>query len=439
MSALSRKGAVVQGFKTGPDYIDPSHYESRTGRKGRNIDLWMTKPADALEIFSRSCLRAEISVIEGVMGLYDGAYPAGAASTAHTAKFLGAPVILVLDASGGSASVAATALGFKMFDPEVNIAGVVLNRVSSQSHASLTARAVTEKTGIEVVGSLPKTDEMAIGSRHLGLVPASESAACPRTVAVEAEVASKSLDIERMEKIARSAPPLDFPADSSPSLYPESPQPQRVRLAVARDKAFSFYYEDSLELLSLWGCEIVPFSPVSQEHLPRGTDAVFIGGGFPELYSGELEENVSIRNELRRFALAGGAVYGECGGMMYLGASITGPDGRRRGMCSVLDADFEMRPGLQSLGYRDVAAKKDAGFFRSGDRVKGHEFHYSALSSEPFSSGFFDIKKSSGGEFSAGMSFQNTVASYIHLSFVSSGLVKRIPQRIKSDPDGKAV
>ncbi len=438
MSALSRKGVAVQGFKTGPDYIDPSHYEARTGRKGRNIDLWMTTPDDALELFTRSRPSAGISVIEGVMGLYDGAYPDNSASTAHTAKFLGAPVILVLDAAHGSASVAASALGFKMFDPQVNIAGIVLNRVSSQSHAALTAKAVTDKTGVEVVGFLPKTEEISIGGRHLGLVHAAESAACPRTVSAEAEIAAKSLDIGRIEKIARSAPPLSLSGACAGSLFPESPKPQRVRLAVARDKAFSFYYEDALDLLSLWGCEITPFSPLSEDSLPRGTDAVFIGGGFPELYSEDLEGNVSMRDCLRRFALGDGAVYGECGGMMYLGKTIKDFDGRRFDMCSVLPADFEMRPGLQSLGYRDVRVKKDAGFFRSGDRGKGHEFHYSAITEDCSTPGFFEIRKSSGGRFDGGMSFQNTVASYVHLSFVSSGLAKLIPHRIKPEPE-KAV
>lgn len=432
MSSLSQKGVAVQGFKTGPDYIDPSHYESRTGRKGRNIDLWMTSPEDALELFFRNSSSAEISVIEGVMGLYDGAYPNDEASTAHTAKLLDAPVILVLDAARGPASVAATALGFKEFDGEVNIAGVVLNRVSSRDAAARAAKAVTAKTGAAVLGFLPRTDELAIDGRHLGLVHASESPARPGTVSVEAGIASEFLDIGRMEKIARSAPPLRPSAESSGSPYPESPAPQSVRLAVARDKAFSFYYEDALDLFSLWGCEIVPFSPLCDEGLPEGTDAVFIGGGFPELYSGELEENVAMRDDLRRFAARGGAVYGECGGMMYLGGSIRDIDGRRFEMCSVLPADFEMRPKLQSLGYREVFAGGDAGFFRSGDRARGHEFHYSALCGEVPAPGFFDIWKSCGGRFAGGMSFRNTVASYVHLGFVSSGLAREMPRRIGS-------
>lgn len=437
MSAFSQKGFAVRGFKIGPDYLDPSHYESRTGRKGGNIDLWMTDPDDALEIFSRSCSSAEISVIEGVMGLYDGAYPNNEGSTAHTAKFLRAPVILVLDAARGSASAAATALGFKMFDTEVNIAGIVLNGISSQTRFAHMAETVAGKTGIEVLGFLPKTGELAIESRHLGLVHASESAFCSSKVSAEAGIALKCLDIERIWKIARSAPPLRFSGGFSGSLYPESPAPRTVRLAVARDKAFSFYYEDALELLSLWGCEIVPFSPLSERCLPRGADAVFIGGGFPELYSGELEGNVPMRDSLRSFIRGGGTVYGECGGMMYLGGSITDLDGRRFEMCSVLPADFEMRPSLQSVGYRDVFVKKDAGFFRSGDRAKGHEFHYSAFSRELSAPGFFEIKQTSGGRFESGMCFQNTVASYVHLDLVSSRLVKLIPQRIKCGRGGK--
>lgn len=426
MSVFSSKGLAVQGFKTGPDYIDTSHYEARTGRKGRNIDLWMTDPGDCVEIFRRNAA-GRISVIEGVMGLYDGAYPDGAASTAHTAKLLDAPVIVVLDGARGGGSIAATALGLKMFDEEVNIAGFILNRISPRRAAEM-AKTVACRTGIAFLGFLPPDDDMAIRSRHLGLVPASESAACSRRIASEAAIAEKSLDIELIEKIARAAP---SPGESAGSLYPPDPLPQRVRLAVARDKAFSFYYEDSLDLLSMWGCEVAEFSPVSDESLPPGADAVFLGGGFPELYCGEIEENVSMRRDLLRFCNSGGAVYGECGGMMYLGRSVTDMSGRKFEMSGVFPAEFEMRKTLQSLGYREVVARADAGFFRAGDMEKGHEFHYSGFSPSGADTDFFNITKSSGGCFDGGMSFKNTVASYVHLNFLSSGIAELIPQRIK--------
>ena len=313
MNALSRRGVAVQGFKTGPDYIDTSHYEARTGRKGRNIDLWMTTPRDCIELFRRNAPATGISVIEGVMGLYDGAYPDNTASTAHTAKLLGAPVILVLDTSRSPRSAAATALGFKMFDPEVNIAGFIFNRVQSQQRAETAAEEVTRKTGLPVLGFMPVKDELAIASRHLGLVHVAESAVRRETLLTEAAVAERFLDINRIEKIARSVR-WDGREGEESSLYPQAPKPRRVRLAVAYDKAFSFYYENTLDLLSLWGCETAFFSPLSDENLPEGSDAVFIGGGFPELYCPELEQNVPMRNSLRRFAEGGGVVYGECGG-----------------------------------------------------------------------------------------------------------------------------
>ena len=283
MSALSARGLAVQGFKTGPDYIDPSHYEARTGRKGRNIDLWMTAPRDCLELFLKNSADARISVIEGVMGLYDGARPDGRASAAHTAKFLRAPVILVLDGTRVPPSVAATALGLKMSDPEVNIAGFVLNR-AAPAHAGKTADAVCAATGIPYLGFLSPEKGIATPSRHLGLVPACEDPPGGKKLEME-RLAGAGLNIGRIEEIARSAPAL-FPPESR--LFPPAPLPARVRLAVARDKAFSFYYEDTLDLFSRWGCEIAPFSPMSDERLPEDADALYIGGGFPEIYSAEL-------------------------------------------------------------------------------------------------------------------------------------------------------
>lgn len=430
MNALSRKGIRIQGFKTGPDYLDTSHYEARTGAKGRNIDLWMNRPEHCLEIFHRNSASAQISVIEGVMGLYDGAYPDNTASTAHTAKFLGAPVVLVLSSNDGAQTIAAAALGLKMFDEEVNIAGFVLNRAASKERADSIAAAVTEKTAIPYLGFLPLDDKIALTSRHLGLPHAVEEPVRADELSSEAEIASKSLDLESIEKIARSAPPLSAPVSDDP-LYPSVPEPQSVRLAVARDKAFSFYYEDTLELLSLRGCEIMPFSPLTDERPPAGADAVFIGGGFPELYCGELEDNVSMRAKLRGFVLRCLPVYAECGGMMYLGSGLTNLNGRRFDMCGALEADFEMRPRLQSVGYREVVAATDAGFFCAGDRERGHEFHYSVLASAP-PRGFFEITKSAGGKSLGGMVFRNTVASYVHLSFLSSGIIKRIPGRLRA-------
>lgn len=426
MSALSSRGLTVQGFKTGPDYIDPSHYEARTGRKGRNIDLWMTEPRDCLELFLKNSSDAHISVIEGVMGLYDGARPDGRASAAHTAKFLRAPVILVLDGERGPSTAAATALGLKMFDPEVNMAGFILNRAGPGS-ADRAARAVTAATGMPYLGFLPPDGVLETPFRHLGLVPACE--APPGGEKLEAErLASNRLDIGRIEKIARSAP---APPPAQSRLFPPSPRPPRARIAVARDRAFSFYYEDTLDLFSVWGCEVAPFSPMSDERLPGGTDALYIGGGFPEIYCSELEANSPMREAVRDFSLSGGAVYAECGGMMYLGSSITDLSGRDFKMCGAVGGDFLMRGKLQSLGYRKAVASEDAGFFRRGDTERGHEFHYSAAAGD--TGGFFNVTNSSGDRSGAGVRRGNTVASYVHLSLVSSGTAALAAARIKPE------
>ena len=426
MSALSARGLTVQGFKTGPDYIDPSHYEARTGRKGRNIDLWMTEPRDCLELFLKNSSGAHISVIEGVMGLYDGARPDGRASAAHTAKFLRAPVILVLDGMRGPSSAAATALGLKMFDPEVNIAGFILNR-AAPADAARAARAVAAATGISYLGFLPPDGDLETPFRHLGLVPANEAPPGGRKLEAERLAASR-LDMGLIEKIARSAP---APPPAQSRLFPPSPRPQRARLAVARDKAFSFYYEDTLDLLSLWGCEVAPFSPVSEERLPEGADALYIGGGFPEVYCEELEANSPMREAVRDFCLSGGAVYAECGGMMYLGSSITDLRGRDFEMCGAVGGGFLMRGKLQSIGYREVVASGDAGFFRRGDTERGHEFHYSSAAGD--AGGFFNVTNSAGDRSGAGVRLCNTVASYVHLSLVSSGIAARAADRIKPE------
>ena len=427
MSAFSSRGLTVQGFKTGPDYIDTSHYEARTGRPGRNIDLWMTDERDCLEMFIKNAPDVGISVVEGVMGLYDGAKPDGRASTAHTAAFLDAPVILVLDGTGGPSAIAATALGLVMSDESLNIAGFILNRITPERVASA-ATHVGDKTGLTFLGFLPPDDRMQTPSRHLGLIPAQQEQAGRGRLETERMAAEKWLDLERIEAVAHSAPDPE-PAENR--LCPPSPLPQRTRIAVARDAAFSFYYEDAIDLLSRWGCEIAPFSPISDECLPAGTDAVYIGGGFPELYCQELEANVPMRESIRDFSLSGGAVYAECGGMMYLGSGITELNGCSHKMCGAIDADFRMCDTLQSLGYREVVAGADAGFFRSGDTERGHEFRYSTPSRG--GGGFFSVTSSSGDRFTAGICFKNTVASYVHLSLISSGIATRVASRVKPE------
>lgn len=376
IGALRRAGLVVQGFKVGPDYIDPSYHALASGRPGRNLDAFLSGPELIAPLARHGAAGADVAVIEGVMGLFDGASGRGElASTAHVAKLLRAPVILVVDASAMARSAAAIVHGYATFDPEVRVAGVIYNKVGSDHHEEL-LREATAPLGIPVLGVLRRDGRLAAPERHLGLVPAGEREGRARAaLAALAEAATRSIDLTAVERLARDAPALGGPAWSpAPAVVPVP-----SRIAIARGPAFSFHYAENLELLSAAGAELAPFDPLADESLPAGAGALVLAGGFPEVFGAELEANSSLREEIRAFAAAGRPVLAECGGLLYLCAELDG-----RAMCGVLPARGRMGERL-TLGYREAVAATATPWLEAGTQVRGHEFHYSAV--EPLGEG----------------------------------------------------
>lgn len=368
IGALRARGLRVQGFKVGPDYIDPSHHALASGRPGRNLDAFLSGPELIAPLARHGAAGADVAVIEGVMGMFDGASGRGElASTAHVAKLLDAPVLLVVDGSAMARSAAAVVHGFRTFDPDVRVAGVVLNRLGSDHHEALLREALTP-LGVPVVGALRRDECVRAPERHLGLVPAGEREREAR-IALAALVAAieRRVDLDAALALARAAPALSGPAWSPQAAEPVA---TGARIALARGPAFSFHYEENLELLRGAGAELLPFDPLRDPALPEGADALMLAGGFPEVYCAELADNAPLRAEVAAFAASGRPVLAECGGLLYLAEELDG-----RPMCGALPVRARMGERL-TLGYREATARTATPWLEAGERVRGHEFHY---------------------------------------------------------------
>ena len=375
MAAFAASGLTVSPHKVGPDYIDPGYHALATGRPGRNLDARLCGPELMAPLFLHGAAGAGIAVVEGVMGLYDGAAGQGElASTAQVAKLLRAPVVLVVDASSQSRSVAALVHGFASWDPQVRIGGVILNKVASDRHETMLREALDE-SGVPVLGGLRRDERIGTPSRHLGLVPVAErQAEAVESVASLAARVRAGCDLEALLALARSAPALDVPPWDPAAECPEgSAVPGRPVVAVAAGPAFTFAYAEHAELLAAAGARVVPFDPLRDEALPERTAGLVIGGGFPEVYGPELSANEPLRAAVARLAASGAPVAAECAGLLYLARSLDGLP-----MCGVLDAEARMSQRL-TLGYRDVVAVGDSALFPAGARTGGHEFHRTVL------------------------------------------------------------
>ncbi len=370
MAALAARGLRVAGFKVGPDFIDPSYHAVATGRPGRNLDAFLSGEQLIAPLFARGVRGADVAVVEGVMGLFDGAIGRGEfASTAHVAKLLDAPVVLVVDAAGMGRSVAATVSGYAAFDPDVRLAGVIANRVGSDRHAALLAESLAG-VGVPLLGVVRRDGAVVTPSRHLGLVPVAErTAAARRTVAELGARVASGVDLDALLSLARTAPPLRAPAWEPPTRG----GPPVARVAVAGGSAFSFVYPETLELLAAAGADLQTFDPTTDPSLPDGADALYLGGGFPEVHADALSANAPLRATVAAFVAAGRPLVAECGGLLYLCRSLDG-----RPMCGVVDADATTG-GALTLGYRDATAAGDSPLWRAGATVRGHEFHVSAV------------------------------------------------------------
>ncbi|WP_405873252.1 cobyrinate a,c-diamide synthase [Streptomyces zaomyceticus] len=380
MAAFAGRGLTVSPHKVGPDYIDPGYHALATGRPGRNLDAYMCGTGLIAPLFEHGARGCDLAVVEGVMGLYDGAADQGElASTAQVSKLLRAPVVLVVDASSQSRSVAALVHGFASWDPEVRIGGVILNKVATDRHEHLLREALGE-SGVPVLGVLRRAPAVATPSRHLGLVPVAErQAAAVEAVAAQAEQVRAGCDMEALLALARSAPDLHTEA-WSPEIAgrphaggPVPPTRPAPRVAVAGGAAFTFSYAEHAELLTAAGAEVVAFDPLRDEALPEETSGLVIGGGFPEMYGGELSANEPLRRAVAALAATGAPVAAECAGLLYLARSLDGSP-----MCGVLDADARMSERL-TLGYRDAVAVNDSVLAPTGARMRGHEFHRTVI------------------------------------------------------------
>ncbi|WP_432249898.1 cobyrinate a,c-diamide synthase [Streptomyces sanyensis] len=378
MAAFADRGLAVSPHKVGPDYIDPGYHALATGRPGRNLDAYLCGPELVGPLFAHAAGGCRLAVVEGVMGLYDGAAGQGElASTAQVAKLLRAPVVLVVDASSQSRSVAALVHGFASWDPEVRIGGVILNKVATDRHEQLLREALGG-SGVPVLGVLRRAPAVETPSRHLGLVPVAERRAeAVEAVRAQAEQVRAGCDLDALLALARSAPPLDAapwrPEDGPAGGGADEGGGERPVVAVAGGAAFTFSYAEHVELLRAAGAQVVPLDPLHDERLPEGTRGLVVGGGFPEVYAPELSANEPLRRDVARLALSGAPVAAECAGLLYLARSLDG-----RPMCGVLDAEARMSPRL-TLGYREAVAVADSPLAAAGARMRGHEFHRTVL------------------------------------------------------------
>lgn len=416
MGALKRKGFNVQGYKVGPDYIDPSYHTLITGKTSRNLDTWMLEPQIVAELFQNSAGKANFSVIEGVMGLFDGFRGnQKQGSTASVAKLLKAPVLLIIDVKAMAGSAAAIAFGFSKLDPELNVAGIILNRVGSEKHYQMVAEAIKEYVDIPIVGFLSKNQLLSLPERHLGLVPTNEDKSLKATLDAIVDSIEVSLDIEKIIKIATFYSDWQV-LEKTDLKYNEA----EIKIAYAFDEAFNFYYQDSLDLLRELGAELVTFSPLKDKNLPEDISGLIIGGGFPEIFLSQLKDNQNIKEEIKSVAEKGMPIYAECGGLMYLCQEITNKDGGSFPMVGLIPATIQMENKLVGMGYRNAMILKDSILGPQGTILKGHEFHYSRLyAGEEFSWGF-QLEKDGSLLSSDGYCNKNILASYLHLHFASN-------------------
>lgn len=416
MAALSRRGLKVQPFKIGPDYLDPLQHQRAAGRVSRNLDGWMLSREALLRSFGAASAGADIAVIEGMMGLFDGRETTSEeGSSAQVAKWLSAPVLLVVDAGGMARSLGALLQGFRQFDPELTLSGAIFSRASGAGHLRWLEE--TARPTLPAFGGLPLEDKIAMPERHLGLARPEQVLVPDRLIDDLIELAEAHLKIDALVALARSAPPLEV------KLADARQTPRRCRIAVGRDEAFHFYYPDNLELLEEAGAELVAFSPVHDAGLPEAIDGIYLGGGYPELFAAPLSANGAMHEAIRRFAESDRPIYAECGGMMYLTRDIRLISGRRFPMVGLIPGGVQMSERLSRIGYVEVEAQEENPLLGLGERARGHEFRYSDWGTKPAEQeGLKRVYRlcQNGQETREGYLYRNVLASYIHLHFGSN-------------------
>ena len=412
LRVLRDQGLAVQPFKVGPDYIDPGFHEKAAGRDSYNLDTWLVPEERLVSTFCTLAGDADLSVIEGVMGLFDGG-AAGVSSTAHIARLLQAPVVLVMNCRSMGQSAAAVALGYREYAPDVEIAGVILNQLGSDNHEQIIREAMAG-IGMPVLGALHRTDALQTPERHLGLTPVTETET-DALIAHMAETVGAGLDLAAIRSVAESAPVL-FP-ETEETAGEKTP----VRIGVAKDEAFTFYYPTSLSALAEKGAELVPFSPLADETIPD-VDGLLFGGGFPEMFLEKLAANVSLKTSIKNARDAGMPIFAECGGLMYLCREIFDFEEKEYEMVGLVPAVCRMQKKLQRVGYVTAKALRESILAQAGETLRGHEFHFSTM--EPDASDFpwaYELTGSRQKEaHREGYAAGAVLASYLHINFDGS-------------------
>ncbi|MBF8983565.1 cobyrinate a,c-diamide synthase [Lutibacter sp. B2] len=417
MAALKKKGLNVQPFKVGPDYIDPAFHSFVAGNKSRNLDSWMISKDNIIELFTKNAIQKDIAVIEGVMGLYDGfGIEKDQGSTAHVSKLIKAPVILIIDGKGMSSSAAAQVLGYKLYDTDVDIKGVIINNISGDAHYELVKESIERDTKIQCVGYLKSNLNIELKSRHLGLIPSVEVENLKEKIDEIATMVLETIEVEKIIKIANEVEDL-------PYTIKKIDHEAKINIGVAMDHAFNFYYEDNLDLLKELGANLIYFSPLKDQHLPENLDGLYIGGGFPEVFAEELEKNGSMKDEIL-FAIKNEMpTYAECGGLMYLSKSITTLENDQYKMVGVFDTNAKMTKHLQRFGYVNVNITTPCVIGNEGKHIPAHEFHRSFVEENPNEEYAYKVDKFRNGKkiksWDCGLKKYNTIGAYAHIHFYS--------------------
>ena len=444
LAALKKRGLKVQPFKCGPDYIDPGYHKEASGTISRNLDSWMMGSIAVEESFNSAMKNKDIAVIEGVMGLYDGASSTDiVGSSAHIAKLTSTPILLVINARGIARTIAPIVKGFINFEEGVKIEGVIANNVGSERHADILRESLDHANLPPLVGFLKRNDKWKIPERHLGLVPGAENGIPQQWYSDLANEIEQNFDIDRILDICSykiSNNEYEIPN----AKIEDTPCDSNLKIGIALDKAFHFYYEDNLDALRDIGIELIPFSPLKDSQLPSNISGVIIGGGFPEMFAEELSRNTSMRESISKFAKRGGTIYAECGGLMYLSQAITDTKSNKFKMCAVLPFETTMNSKLRRLGYREVITSHDSILGPAGTKYRGHEFHWSSIVSNNEENNIKNAPysyccKTRGARGTkqwkeTGCQVNNVYASYIHAHFSSNKeIVNNISSFLKSN------
>ena len=411
LAALRKKGLKVQPFKVGPDYIDTGYHAVAAGRMSYNLDFWMMPSLNIRQLFAHGMEGMDFGIIEGVMGLYDGVGSTPEGSTAAIARLLKAPVILIIDAAGMSTSAAAQVLGYKSFDRDLRLAGVIVNNVGSEHHYKLVKEAIQAYTGVPALGFLPRDKSVALPSRHLGLLPAEEMERHAEIIDRSAGLVQEWIDLDQIINLGSTAEPLP---PVSPLTF-ERGKP--VKIAVARDQSFSFYYRGTLEILETQGAEFQLFSPLLDNRLPENIDGLYLGGGFPEIFAGKLAANRGLLEDIGRRLKEGLPCYAECGGFMYLTEYITVKNGEKHSMVGFFDGHTIMTDRLQRFGYVEIEFTGENVLGKVGQKARGHEFHHSLVEGITYPTTYLIKSAFSGSHWNCGYRRANTLAAYTHIDF----------------------